>query len=118
MRRSALTLTVLAFLSVSLPGAAFAQSAGDDQYVDPLNGVTGGGSGSGGSGGSGSGSAGSAGSAGAAGTGSTAAASGASGSALPGELARTGVELPLTAGAGVLLLVGGVGLRRFSGVQR
>ena len=115
MRKSVLTLTVLAFLAVSLPGAAFAQSAGDDQYVDPLNGVTGGGSGSGGSGGSGSGSAGSAGTAG---TGSAAAGSGASGSALPGELARTGMELPLTAGAGVLLLAGGLGLRRISGVRR
>ena len=115
MRRCVLTLTVLAFLAVSLPGAALAQSAGDDQYVDPLNGVTGGGSGSGGSGGSGSGSAGAAGTAGA---GSTSTGSGASGSALPGELARTGMELPLTAGAGVLLLAGGLGLRRFSGVRR
>ena len=115
MRKCVLTLSVLAFLAVSLPGAALAQSAGDDQYVDPLNGVTGGGSGSGSSGGSGSGSAGAAGTAGA---GSTSAGSGASGSALPGELARTGMELPLTAGAGVLLLAGGLGLRRFSGVRR
>lgn len=115
MRKCVLTLSVLAFLAVSLPGAALAQSAGDDQYVDPLNGVTGGGSGSGSSGGSGSGSAGAAGTAGA---GSTSAGAGASGSALPGELARTGMELPLTAGAGVLLLAGGLGLRRFSGVRR
>ena len=102
-------------LVAAVPSLAVAQSAGDDQYVDPLNGVTGGGSGSGSSGGSGSGSAGAAGTAGA---GSTSTGSGASGSALPGELARTGMELPLTAGAGVLLLAGGLGLRRFSGVRR
>lgn len=111
------TAVVAACLALALPGAALAQSAGDDQYVDPLNGVTGGGSGSGGGSG-GSGSSGSSGTAGTAGAGSAASGSSANGSALPGELARTGAELPLTAGAGLLLLAGGLGLRRFSGVRR
>lgn len=109
--RGILALIGACVLVAAAPALAVAQSAGDDQYVDPLNGVTGDGSGSG----SGSDSSGQAGASGTE-TGSTA--SGASGSALPGELARTGVELPLTAGAGVLLLAGGLGLRRFSGVQR
>lgn len=37
---------------------------------------------------------------------------------LPAELARTGAELPLLAGAGVLLLAGGIGIRRISGERR
>jgi len=89
-----------------------AQSAGDDQYVDPLNGVTGGGSGSGGSGSGGSATGASGSATGAGVNGSSAGSSG-----LPSELARTGAELPLVAGAGVLLLVGGLGLRRFSGAR-
>ena len=109
--RGILALVGACALVAAAPGLAVAQSAGDDQYVDPLNGVTGGGSGSS----SGSGSSGQAESSGA-GTGTVG--SGASGSALPAELARTGMELPLTAGAGVLLLVGGLGLRRISGVRR
>jgi hypothetical protein len=78
--------------------------------VDPLNGLTGGGSGSG-SGGSGqsSGSAVGAGEAGVAGSAE------ADVNGLPSELARTGAELPLLAGAGLLLLAGGIALRRLPG---
>lgn len=90
------------------PALAIGQSAGDDQYVDPLSGATGGGSGSGSNG--------SESTAGSAGSGSSSG-SGSGATGLPGELARTGVELPLAAGAGVLLLAGGLGLRRFSGVR-
>lgn len=108
MRVSRLPAVLIACLCLAgLPAGAAAQSAGDDQYVDPLNGVgeTGGGDSSG-SGTAGSGP-------------SEGAASGAdSGAALPSELARTGAELPLLAGAGLLLLAGGAGLRRFSGGRR
>ena len=88
------------------PPSALAQSAGDDQYVDPLDGLTGGGS------------------AGDDGTAVGAGEAGVAGSAeadvngLPSELARTGVELPLLAGAGILLLAGGIGIRRISGERR
>lgn len=110
--RGIVAVLALALSLAAAPSLAVAQSAGDDQYVDPLNGVTGGGSGSGG------GSAGT-GSAGSASSGSTAPGSPAGATpALPGQLARTGYELPLTAGAGLLLLVGGLGLRRFSGARR
>ncbi len=109
MRRLLVTIPVIALLALA-PGVAFAQSAGDDQYVDPLNGLTGGGSGSG-SGGSGqsSGSAVGAGEAGVAGSAE------ADVNGLPSELARTGAELPLLAGAGLLLLAGGIALRRLPG---
>ncbi|MFM8763018.1 MAG: hypothetical protein ACKOH7_05575 [Solirubrobacterales bacterium] len=93
------------------PASALAQSAGDDQYVDPLDGLTGGGSGSG-SGTAADGSAVGAGEAGVAGSAE------ADVNGLPSELARTGVELPLLAGAGVLLLAGGIGIRRISGERR
>ncbi|MFM9126317.1 MAG: hypothetical protein ACKOTA_01875 [Solirubrobacterales bacterium] len=93
------------------PASALAQSAGDDQYVDPLDGLTGGGSGSG----SGTAADGSAVGAGAAGVAGSAEADV---NGLPSELARTGVELPLLAGAGVLLLAGGIGIRRISGERR
>ncbi len=109
MRRLLATIPVIALLALA-PGVAIAQSAGDDQYVDPLNGLTGGGSGSG-SGGSGqsSGSAVGAGEAGVAGSAE------ADVDGLPSELARTGAELPLLAGAGLLLLAGGIALRRLPG---
>jgi LPXTG-motif cell wall-anchored protein len=37
---------------------------------------------------------------------------------LPSELARTGAELPLLAGAGLMLLAGGFALRRLPGERR
>lgn len=114
MRRVLLAIPVV--LLMAAPAPAVAQSAGDDQYVDPLSGLTGGGSGAGGSG--------SANGAGTDGSAVGAGEAGVAGSAeadvdgLPSELARTGVELPLLAGAGVLLLAGGIGIRRISGERR
>lgn len=102
---------LLACSALAVAPAAMAQSAGDDQYVDPLNGVTGGGDGSD----SGSGS--SDGASGATSGGSVDAPAGTGSGELPAQLARTGVELPLTASAGLLLLAGGIGLRRLSGAR-
>ena len=102
---------LLACSALALAPAAMAQSAGDDQYVDPLNGVTDGG----GSSESGSGS--SDGASGATSGGSVDAPAATGSGELPAQLARTGVELPLTAGAGLLLLAGGIGLRRLSGAR-
>lgn len=116
MRRALLAITVV--LLMAAPTPAVAQSAGDDQYVDPLDGLTGGG------GGSGAGGSGSANGSGADGSAVGAGEAGVAGSAeadvngLPAELARTGAELPLLAGAGVLLLAGGIGIRRISGERR
>ena len=100
------------------PGAALAQSggAGDQQYQDPFSGQQ---SGSGSSSGSSSGGSGlsqsapsSTGTAGptvAQGTGAA--------TAQGGQLARTGIDLRLLAGLGMLLLVTGIALRR-SGHER
>jgi hypothetical protein len=56
MRGAALLLLLCAGLAILLPAAALAQSAGDEQYVDPFQeGTQQGGGGGGGSGGSGSG---------------------------------------------------------------
>ena len=111
MRRLVPVFAACALLA-ALPGIAVAQSAGDDQYVDPLNGLTGGGSGGGGGG------------EGSAGTAVGAGEAGVAGSAeadvdgLPSELARTGAELPVIAAAGLLLLAGGIALRRLPGERR
>jgi hypothetical protein len=43
MRRSPLTVLVLAIAMLALPAVSLAQSAGDDQYNDPLKGRHGGG---------------------------------------------------------------------------
>jgi LPXTG-motif cell wall-anchored protein len=113
-------ILVAAVCALALPAAALAQSAGDNQYQDPLaapqsrgNSGSGGGSGSGSgsstpapsqgsSSGSGSGTAGSPGSSGSTGSGT------ASTSGLP----RTGGHPELLALLGVALLGGGLGLRR------
>lgn len=119
--RSLALVLVSALLLVS-PVSAIAQSAGDEQYVDPLSGLTdkesnsGGGSNSSGSSGSGSNG----------GSQDTGAAVGEDTAQVAGtaeedakkaesELARTGIELPLLAGVGLLLLAGGIGLRRLAG---
>ena len=112
MVRFRLTVIVACTLMALAPASALAQSAGDDQYVDPLNGLTGGGSGSG------DGSAGTDGSSVGAGEAGVAASTEADVNGLPSELARTGAELPLLAGAGILLLAGGIGVRRPSGERR
>lgn len=98
-----MVLVTLAFAAA--PGTALAQSgAGDEQYQDPFSGQTSGG-GSKGSGGSLSQGPPSAAPA------STAPASAAHG-ALPGELARTGADLRIELAAGIVLLIGGLALRR------
>lgn len=115
MRRSIATVT--AVIALAAPAAAFAQSAGDEQYQDPLAGSnqsqSNSGSGSGSSGSSGQGSSGSTSSQGSSSTGtgqsSSSSSSGSSGSP---ELARTGFPVGLPIAAGALLLLGGVGLRR------
>ncbi len=129
--RSLLALiSVLAVLG--LPAAALAQSAGDEQYVDPLGGgqTTGGGSqqgsggGSSGSGGgtsqgSSGGSTGSSGGSVSSGapaapvTSPTTAAATGTAAASPAELARTGLDVRVVAAlGGILLLAGGLALRR------
>uniref|UniRef100_A0A6J5ZTH2 Unannotated protein n=1 Tax=freshwater metagenome TaxID=449393 RepID=A0A6J5ZTH2_9ZZZZ len=104
---------VLAFAAT--PGAALAGSAGGDQYVDPLAGL-GGGNGSGSAGGSGSSGSSSSGSSGTAtGTANSTAAGGtdtSGGSGASGELARTGLDLEGVALLGVVLLGGGLAMRR------
>ena len=116
MTRSRTAASLACALALAAPAAAFAQSAGDDQYQDPLAGQDGGGSGD--SGGSTGGSGGSGGATPAPATGDTAPAQpaattpGASTSAeAADELPRTGGEpLPLVA-IGAALLITGAGLR-------
>jgi hypothetical protein len=116
MKRIALTV-VVAVCALVVPAAALAQSAGDNQYTDPLasphSGSTSTNQGSSGSStpapsqgtssGSGSGTAGTSSSSAAPSAGATA-----SGRALP----RTGGHPELIAVAGLVLLAGGFGLRR------
>ena len=114
MKRIALILVAVVCV-LALPAVALAQSAGDNQYTDPLAGPhSGSGSSKGTSGSSGSstpapsqgtssGSAGSSPSSAAPSAGTTA-----SGQALP----RTGGHPELIAVAGLVLLAGGLGLRR------
>ena len=87
------------------PAVALAQSgAGDEQYQDPFSGQT-----------SGGGSRGSGGSLGSAPPGTAPAptqAVTATHGTLPGELARTGADLRIELAAGILLLIGGLALRR------
>ena len=112
---------VALLVAVALPAAAIAQSAGEDQYTDPLQGggsnsSGGGGSSGGGSGGGGGGGGGSA-PAQSAGTQSDdptpaqaapAQADGTDGGGLP----RTGFPVAVLVGAGLILLSGGLALRR------
>ena len=120
---------IAATLLLAAPGTALAQSAGDDQYRDPLGGSGGGGgSGSGGSGGGGGGSGGSGGGSDSIGSGSGSGSgsdSGAgSGSGAPADsagsasgqggdqLPATGLAAGLLAGTGAVMLGGGAALRR------
>lgn len=108
--RPAVLLVTLALAAT--PGIAAAQSggAGDEQYQDPFSGQQGSG-GSKGSGGS-LGSAPPAASAAPTSTSSSPSATPAAVPALPGELARTGLDLRIVLGAGLVLLIGGLALRR------
>jgi hypothetical protein len=107
----ALRLAVL-FVTLALvaaPGAALAQNgAGDEQYQDPFGSQQ-----SGSSSGSGSGSSGSLSQAPpSAGSPAAPQSAAASPAPLPGELARTGGDLRIVLGAGIVLLIGGLALRR------
>jgi hypothetical protein len=117
-------VTALAVAVLAVPAPAFAQSAGDSQYTDPLAGENGGGSSGGGSSGGGGGSQpqASPSAAGGGGTGTGAAqGSGAAGSSAAGtqsggggiELADTGFPAGLLAALGMALLVAGALIRRF-----
>jgi hypothetical protein len=118
-----LVLVLAAAPFAALPAVAVAQSAGDDQYVDPFEGDDGGGGGGGGNSNSGDGSGGGGEGDGtesgsttsgdtttsdATGSADPEAAAGGSGTALP----TTGLPLAPLVCAGVLLLAGGALLRR------
>jgi hypothetical protein len=106
------TLALLAALAMlALPASSLAQSAGDDQYSDPLKGQPNGGSNNGGGGGSNGGGGGSTPTT-PAGTGT-----GTDGTATPqataaqspnGELPRTGVDVILTIELGIAMLLTGL----------
>jgi len=112
---------VALLVAVALPAAALAQSAGEDQYTDPLQGggsnsSGGGGSSGGGSGGGGGGGGGSA-PAQSAGTQSddptpTQATPAQADDPDGGGLPRTGFPVAVLVGAGLILLSGGLALRR------
>lgn len=121
-----LTAAALCALAFAAPSAAFAQSAGDQQYQDPLGsgsnggsqgGGSGGGSPSGGGSGSGGGTSGaqstpSAPSGGSTSPASAAASPTASGSASPaGEIPRTGGEPIIIAAFGAAFVLVGAGTR-------
>lgn len=119
--RVALVLALLALSALAAPVGALAQSAGDNQYQDPLAGHSS--KGSGGSSGGGSRSAQStpaatpsanSGTSGSSGSGST---SGAKASAQSGQLPRTGFELLIPVELGLALLLAGATLRRWLTLQ-
>ncbi|HEY6775788.1 MAG TPA: hypothetical protein VI122_04695 [Thermoleophilaceae bacterium] len=140
MRGAALLLLLLAGLVFLVPAGSLAQSAGDEQYVDPFQeSPQGGGGGSGGGGGGASGGGGAGGGSGGAetggdtGSGTSGAVGGSTGSTASGSsdagggfgatatgssatgsdvLPRTGLPVGLAAVLGAVLLVGGVALRR------
>ena len=124
MLRSRYFALVLALAALAFPAASLAQSAGDDQYQDPLAGQPSGGN----SGNSGStGNSGSSGSSGSTGTGTAPApttpstTSGGSEGTAPqagaaaspsGELPRTGFDVVLTIEIGLALLLTGIVTQR------
>jgi pectate lyase len=120
------TFTVLLALAMlALPASSFAQSAGDDQYQDPLGGQGGGSNPHSSSGGSSGGSSGSSSpsttpaastpstpsTAGTSGTGTTPTASGAK-AGTPGELPRTGFDVIVTIELGIAMLLSGLVAQR------
>jgi hypothetical protein len=120
-RRRPLLTTAAVAVSLALPSAALAQSAGDDQYTDPFSGQDAPAQGDGNnSGGDSQGNSGTApppasGDAGTAPAQETPPAAGGNGTASGGEtLPRTGpaVAAQLLLGAGSMLLLGGFAIRR------
>jgi LPXTG-motif cell wall-anchored protein len=103
LSRAVLLATILVLLGLAAP-AAWAQSAGDEQYQDPFAGQNGGSS-------SGGGSAPAPASTPAPAAPAAAAPAAASAAAQQPQLPRTGAETLLTALAGVGLVMAGIGLR-------
>jgi hypothetical protein len=116
MLRSRSVAVLAAFAALAFPAASLAQSAGDDQYEDPLAGQPSGGN-NGGSSGSSGGNSGSSGSGTAPATPTPAPASGGSEGTAPqataaatanGELPRTGFDVVVTIELGLALLLTGL----------
>jgi hypothetical protein len=127
MRRTTVMAFLLAIAMLAFPAHVLAQSAGDDQYVDPLGGQNGGGntngntSSTGAGGGSPSGGSGGGGGtnttlpttqAAAPSSTATSAAQGETGPTAPGELPRTGFDVILTIELGLAMLLCGVVVQR------
>jgi hypothetical protein len=111
MLRSRTLAVLAALLTLAMPASSLAQSAGDDQYSDPLKGQpNGGGGGSTGGDSSGGGSTPSAPTSGAGTDGTAPEASAAQSS--NGELPRTGFDVVLTIELGIALLLTGVVAQR------
>jgi hypothetical protein len=119
--RQIAVLLIALLVAVALPTAAVAQSAGEDQYTDPLQGEGGGGGGGGSSGGGSGGGGGGGGGGGNAPAQSQQPATEATPAPAqatpaqatdPNDLPRTGFPVALLAASGVVLLAGGIGLRR------
>jgi LPXTG-motif cell wall-anchored protein len=117
--RALLVTLAVAALVAALPAAGLAQDAGSNQYQDPLAGEPGGGGGGGGGngGGGGGGGNGNAPSAGTQQDVQSQSGSDTNAAATPArdQLPATGSETWLLALAGVMLLGGGLGLRRVAG---
>ena len=119
MPRSRNLAAALALIALAAPASAWAQSAGGDQYSDPLAGTPGHHSSGGGGGSTGSSSSPAPSSTS---SGSTATASSSAGPreatpARPGELPRTGGEVGLVAWIGFALMLAGLTLRRRLAVE-
>ena len=115
-RYIAIVLVAL-LVAVALPAAAIAQSAGEDQYTDPLQGGGSGSSGGGGGGSSGGGSGGGGGNAPASQSQTDtntapAQVTPAQADDSDGGLPRTGFPVAVLVGAGLILVSGGLALRR------
>jgi LPXTG-motif cell wall-anchored protein len=107
---------VAAVLIAALPAAGIAQDAGSNQYQDPLAGEPGAGSGNGDSGGGGGGNGNAPSSGNTQGVqNDTSADTTAAGTRSRDQLPATGSDTWLLALAGVMLLGGGLGLRRLAG---
>jgi hypothetical protein len=113
MRRTPLTVVVLVFAILALPAASLAQSAGDDQYNDPLKGQhSGGHSGSKGSGGNTSTPPPTTAPATQTPAASSAATPGSQTSTVRSQLPRTGFDVILTIELGIAMLLTGVVVQR------
>ena len=136
MHRALIVALALCLACFALPATALAQSAGDEQYEDPLGPPSGGGGGGGSTGGGNTGGGGNSGGSQGATPGASGAQSGGNGQAPSGgataaaspsgttaaapadELPRTGFAAGVLALTGAALLGSGIGLRRRSSPRR